>query len=224
MIAFLDQCAARYGFCWAVQSIDQVRQELEAQGEDYAQSILSETERALYGRFVIAKRKVEWLAGRIACKMAFARHDISLAHSGGQRAISVLSDEARAPYILGYPSLTLSLSHAHAYAVAVLADFAIGVDVEKIEPRPPALARYFCCPQEQRFLEGHGRDPGQQEAAMTLFWTRKEAVAKFLRIGGRLDFRCVNGLHDEVVLKGLYPRGIRLLSDQSDGYCVSLAM
>jgi phosphopantetheinyl transferase len=57
----------------------------------------------------------------------------------GVRHFSVLNDGAGAPFIAEHPELTLSLSHSHDYAVAVIAHDAIGIDIEKIEPRPLAL-------------------------------------------------------------------------------------
>ena len=244
MIAFLQQQAQRFGFQYAVQRIDTVGDALRAQGDRYAAAILSAEEQQRFSRPVVHKRKLEWLAGRIAAKRALADYAGIMDWPQAARHFSVLNDGAGAPFIGEYPELTLSLSHSHDYAVAVIAHGAIGIDIEKVEPRPMALAHYFCCAQERDFIEQEGdpqkgdpQEGGPQEGDhwkggpldrrdvdLTLLWCRKEAVAKYLRLGGRLAFAQLNVLDDDLSLPDLCARSIRLLSAERDGYAIALAL
>jgi 4'-phosphopantetheinyl transferase EntD len=223
MIVFLQRQAQAYRFHYAIQRIDAVSAALDSDGDRFA-SILSEAERNLFARPTVYKRKVEWLAGRLAAKRAFASYHAVLDWAAEARHISVLNDVARAPFFAECPELTLSLSHSHDYAVAVVAERAIGIDIEKIERRPTALARYFCCAEEQHFLEEEGLQGSQWDVHVTLLWCRKEAVAKCLRLGGKLAFAHINTLDDALSLPDLCPQTIRLSSAQGEGYAMALAL
>jgi 4'-phosphopantetheinyl transferase EntD len=224
MIAFLQQQAQRFGFQYAVQRIDAVGDALRAQGDRYAAAILSAEEQQRFSRPVVHKRKLEWLAGRIAAKRALAGYAGIIDWPQGARHFSVLNDDAGAPFFSEYPELTLSLSHSHDYAVAVIAHDAIGIDIEKVEPRPMALAHYFCCAQERGFIEQESGRLDRLDVDLTLLWCRKEAVAKYLRLGGRLAFAQINVLDDDLSLPDLCARRIRLLSAERDGYAIALAL
>jgi phosphopantetheinyl transferase len=224
MIAFLQKSAQAYRFHYAIQRIDALGAALDSGADHLSVSILSEAERSLFARPTIRKRQVEWLAGRMAAKRALASYLAAFDWVAEARCISVLNDSAHAPFFAEHPELSLSLSHSHDYAVAVVAESAIGVDVEKIERRPKALARYFCCAEEQLFLEREGAQADQWDAQLTLLWCRKEAVAKCVRLGGKLPFARVNTLDDALSLPELCPETILLSSAQTDGYAMALAV
>jgi len=122
------------------------------------------------------------------------------------------------PYIVNHPELQVSISHSHEYAVAVIAPFKIGIDIEKIEPRPDSLAHYFCSQEERAELE---KEPMQKDELMTFFWSRKEAVSKFLHLGGKLNFKQISTVNDEIEIS---QERIRLISGECEGYWVSIAI
>jgi phosphopantetheinyl transferase len=164
------------------------------------------------------------LGGRLAAKEALARAGVSARDSADAGPLSVLAGENRAPYVRGRPGTNVSISHSYEYAVAVVAPFRIGVDLEKIEPRPASLAEYFCSPAERRRLATGCGSKEESDALITFLWSRKEALAKFFEEGGRLPFSALDTLEDIVRVEGRVPSGVRLVSGTADGYCITIAL
>jgi phosphopantetheinyl transferase len=221
--AFLQENGRRFGFSSAVQDTAEVAANLDAEGDAYAATIVTDEERLLFGRLRVHKRRVEWLAGRIAAKRAFGRLSALRGDFAAVPQISVLSRANRAPYIDAFPELRVSISHSHDYAVAVIAPFGIGVDIEKTEPRPRGLAEYFFSTEEQVLLDGM-TEPARRHELVTLLWSRKEALSKFLLRGGELAFRELNVIPDRVCVTGRFPGWVRLVSGTPAGYCLTLAL
>jgi len=217
MQEFLETNAQKFGFFYRIQSIAELALLLDEKGDEYASPVLNDDEFEIFKKFKIKKRKVEWLSGRIAAKQAFANYTASLHCTNRILNISILNNKARAPYITDHPELYLSISHSFEYAVAVVAPFKIGIDIEKIEPRPDALANYFCSQEERAVLE---QEPMRKDELMTFFWSRKEAVSKFLGLGGKLNFKQISTVNDEVEVS---QEKIRLVSGMSGGYWISIA-
>ena len=91
----------------------------------------------------------------------------------------------------------VSIAHAGrgggAVGAAGLADRPVGVDVETIRPRHPALWRRILRDDERGVLDALG---GPTDAAQTLLWSMKEAVLKGQRTGlraGALSVRLTLG-------------------------------
>lgn len=224
MREFLNQNARAFGFFYGLQSTSELAAHLDVQGDGLAAFVLSDDEYAVFAQLPLTKRRNEWLSGRMAAKRAFAQCSAALETAPTLAEIVVLNGQSRAPFILGYPHLTLSISHSSEYAVAVIAPFSIGVDIEKIEHRPVSLMDYFFCRDEQHFIERECQVPEERDATITHLWSRKEAVAKFLRMGGALDFKRTNVLNDHVCVRGVSDARIRLVSGIRSGYSISLAL
>ena len=218
MQKFLETNAQKFGFFFGIQSIADVASLFNKKGDDFASSVLNDDEFQIFKRFKIKKRKVEWLSGRVAAKQAFACYTASLHNTNEISKTSILNNQERAPYIVNYPELHISISHSHEYAVAVIAPFKIGIDIEKIEPRPDALAQFFCSQEERAMLE---KESMRRYEWMTFFWSRKEAVSKFLQLGGKLNFKKISTVNDEVEVS---QEKIRLVSGECDGYRISIAI
>jgi phosphopantetheinyl transferase len=221
MREFLERQSTLLGFHFGIASVPEVAARYDEEGDRYVASLLTGEEQEQFRRFRVRKRKVEWLAGRAAAKSAFARYARSVRTGDPSEPVSVLNDRDRAPFIQDHAEVQLSITHSHGYAVAVVAPFEIGVDLERIERRPLSLTHYFFSDEEQELAsEGEG-DSQARDELITRIWSRKEAVSKFLKRGGSLDFKELNVVDDEVECS----RGrIRVLSAEKDGYCISLAM
>ena len=138
-----------------------------------AEEFLTTLELKQYKHFAVEKRAQEWLAGRYAVKqlaseffnLPFKKMQVKNAQSG----VPILQAE-------GGNHLTISISHRGEYATAAisLTGDLIGVDVEKIEPRPEGWAdQYFT--KEELIAD--------DEAYLTELWAKKEAVLKLLGLG-----------------------------------------
>jgi 4'-phosphopantetheinyl transferase len=154
---------------------------------------LSPAERGRYGNLKTPKRKLEWLAGRIAAKRLiretrFAAERAIVPYA----AISILADELGAPevYIVGEQSTGPRISIAHSAGVAAAfrapeTGVRPGIDVEEVVKRDPGFARDFFTETEQT----RAAASVEPDAQLTSIWAVKEAVLKALGIGARVDLR-----------------------------------
>ena len=150
---------------------------------------LNAAERAGYaGMSPLAQR--QWIMGRVAVKDAVRN---LLWRSGAGKLypgqVTVGNDEAGRPWARGPEGEAYAVSLAHsgsvAAAIAVPGDGTVGIDVEPVTDRGPAVVDTALTPAERELLD---RLPGTDRAeAFTRLWTAKEAVAKAL--GGGLAGR-----------------------------------
>ncbi len=169
-----------------------------------ASEILTEAEVALLCSFGAAKRRREWLGGRVALKSLVLRH---LEQSKlTPRDVVVTRAESGAPdlHIDAVTDLPpkISVSHSHGRVVALLLDGhaggRIGVDVERIAPRKSAFLDRVLGKGERRDVFAPGVVLDDE---VTLRWSLKEAAAKSM---GR-------GLFD------ISPREIEIVRVERDG-------
>ncbi len=156
---------------------------------------LAPSERATLARLSVAKRRREWLAGRVAAKeLVRRRHRIS--GEGALRRIEIVV-QREGPH-KGKPSyridelpgpFDLSISHSGDRAVAALASTPheyIGIDIEQIEARGESFEALALSSAERALvarLDGEDRS-----VAVTQRWVLKEALSKALGAGLRLRF------------------------------------
>jgi phosphopantetheine--protein transferase-like protein len=168
---------------------------------------LSASERAAYDT-LSPRRRRQWLAGRVAAKDAVRAW---LQRERGIEAVwpqefTVVNDEAGAPRLRANVTATLpqdlqvSLAHKGKLAVAIVGERAVGIDLERIEPREPGFLEMAFSSPELVLLAGP--DP---DTEYTRGWVAKEVVAKAAGTGlqGRPrdyvieardgDCLCVNG-------------------------------
>jgi 4'-phosphopantetheinyl transferase len=113
-----------------------------------------------------------------------------LARRTGQAAGSlVLEDESgEAPRLAGNVwQLHFNVSHSYDWAVVAVADFPIGVDVERVDTGQDwdGIADIMFHPEEREQLRQAHRD--QRTLGFFTTWTRKEAYLKAIGAGLRLD-------------------------------------
>ena len=138
---------------------------------------LTPAELERYAGIKVAKKRREWLAGRIAAKrligkVLLERNALIEKTTDGVPFVRIESDR--------WP---LSISHSGEWAVAAISNSStpapIGVDIEKIEARDPAWLDIAFHPSENA--------KALNVVELTRLWTRKEAVSKFLGVGLSID-------------------------------------
>jgi 4'-phosphopantetheinyl transferase len=147
---------------------------------------LNGSERAVLARLAVAKRRSDWRLGRWTAKsLVAAVLDVPV------DSVEVRAAEDGSPDALVDGAATgwsLSLSHRDGVAIAAMTQLPtrVGIDLETLETRSDAFVREWLSSDEQATLpiDRHARD-----LHVLRCWTGKEASAKVLREGLRLDVR-----------------------------------
>jgi 4'-phosphopantetheinyl transferase len=152
---------------------------------------LSPAERVSQQRFVVAKRRADWRAGRWYAKSLLAEV------SGLPReciGVVARSDENGFPLVEGFGRVApgVSISHCEGMAMAVVAPAGIpvGCDLERIARRADRFAADWFTRAEQRRLQDS--PPSVRDEMTTLTWCVKEAALKAVGEGLRVDTREVD--------------------------------
>jgi 4'-phosphopantetheinyl transferase len=162
---------------------------------DLPTGVLTLAEQAYYARLQSEARRQDWLLGRWTGKR-LVQAVIGAAYP--LEAIEILPADDGAPLVrVGRvngtedtaahpqpPALSLSLSHSHGHALGALVEGAgvpLGVDIERVAPRPAGFVEDFFGREETALVEsvpGTGR-----ETLITAIWSAKEAALKAVRVG-----------------------------------------
>jgi 4'-phosphopantetheinyl transferase len=141
------------------------------------------------------KRRTEYLTRRWAAKAAVA-HRVGLPTDAASLArIAVRNAASGAPevYVDGQPvGLGISLTDRAGWAVCLVgtAPWAVGCDLELVEPRSPGFVRDFLTEAEQQVVLSAGSEVDRHLAA-NLIWSAKESALTVLQTGLRRDTRSV---------------------------------
>lgn len=131
--------------------------------------VLHPVEEEMY-KTMSTSRKADFLKGRYAIKSILNDTSANL-----MSHVLIAAASSGKPYAPSDPKLFCSISHSDGYAAAaVSAQVAIGVDIEKIKVRHPALLRSISDAEEIERLSLIY----PSEIITTVLWTIKEATAK----------------------------------------------
>jgi phosphopantetheinyl transferase len=185
---------------------------LDALHADAITTWLTPRERLVVEGFHYEKRRTEWLLGRLAAKRLVCDllrdrlsrkvnpSDIEVwRRSSG--APMLLSADDFLPWPIGSP-LPIELSLSHSDGAILCGAFwqtgqsssvpRLGVDVERVDPRPPDLFRDYFTESEHRYCQD-AQGVVRDELA-TLIWSGKESTLKALEKGLTVDTRAVTCL------------------------------
>lgn len=145
-----------------------------------AEAALTPAEREAFARYTFPKRRMDWLLGRWASKLAAAD-----ACGCAPDAVGVAYAEKNRPVLVAdLPSLAgwhLTLTHGHGRAAAIVAPGPVGVDLEAMREVPGNGWRFFLSePERAKVLAGEFGPHGE-----IVYWALKEAAYKAL--GGETD-------------------------------------
>ncbi len=179
------------------RTIEAALAELEAEGGDIEAQVTPE-DLAAHDRLRARRRRGEWLAARMAAKSL--GRDWLLARFGRAPALHdliIVKDVHGAPSLVLRGELAetlgprvlpaLSLAHSEGVAIAALSlvgGTRVGIDIERIAPRPAGFAETWLSAAEQELpiaaLDGRA---ASEEAHITALWCIKEATTKALGLG-----------------------------------------
>jgi len=118
-------------------------------------------------------RMADHLSGRLALRQAYADLRADRSWTAKHAAIGHRADGR--PYVRAEPDLHCSISHSHRLGVAAVSLAPVGIDIETILPRDPALLAYVAEETEAAALRELVESPAE---LLTVIWTLKEAAAK----------------------------------------------
>ncbi|MDP4180222.1 MAG: 4'-phosphopantetheinyl transferase superfamily protein [Bacillota bacterium] len=225
----LDKISSKYGFEFCVVDMKEIEKRINSEF-DLAQEMpidvglaLSNAEKAHLYSIKLQKNRIQWIAGRYAVKSALFKYKLLSGSFMDLSCIDILKGADSAPYIPQYPNITVSITHSFPYCIGIVSERKIGVDIENIFMPDDSLIQYFYTDNEKAVLKDKCCLKDYSEKAV-IFWTRKEAVSKLLKLGMQLNFKKLDTSSDSIFLN--YENGInvKLISFCCDCFCASLAV
>jgi phosphopantetheinyl transferase len=155
--------------------------------ERLAEDFLSECESAEWANFRSVKRRKEWFSARWALKKILLDHN----RIESPLQCQIEKDRFGCPrlrvgYGQSYMTMSCSISHKDGFASVCLSwisEKKLGIDLETITYRPFKLRRVFVNDED------HLEDDNEPVIYYTILWACKEAAAKAMGLGMRLDFK-----------------------------------
>jgi 4'-phosphopantetheinyl transferase len=192
---------------WLIQSIDAHPSLSQGAAPD---GLLSFSEQQRLATFTVAKRRRDWLLGRLTAKRLLQSYVAQCTGAWLPLDTFIIgSDPDGAPHVIGdwrleigdreknlqspISNLELSISHSNGYAFCAISDcagLAIGADIERIAPRAPEFAADYFTSAE--LAQVAASPANERDATVTLIWSAKEAALKALRLGLTVDTRRVS--------------------------------
>lgn len=180
------------------------------ESEELADFSLAPAEAAVFSGFRLAKRRTEWLAGRIAAKSA--AFNLLAASDRDFKRLTVFADEHGRPMLQnacsGESQLPeISISHSGSQVVAVAAWQPCGIDVQEITPQLGRVRERFAIRSEEEVLSSIVGDGDQMLLGLGLLWTAKEALRKVfgvLPLPGFHEFSLARAAGDPQRMAELY--------------------
>ena len=100
-------------------------------------------------------------------------------------ALTISRHDKGKPYLPDYPSFHFNQSDSGEWMAIGTSDSEIGIDIEKIKPRPyqDLLNRWFLPDERKSVEEIETRIPGKALAEFIRLWTCKESLLKYIGCG-----------------------------------------
>lgn len=148
-------------------------------------SMLSTEEEQRLAAFSLAKRRREWLTGRICAKLAlegFLHQFSAPAPVFPFAQVEIRNQPSGRPYFYSadhsLPAFVdLSISHSRNYAIALVADSPCGIDIQRNDPTLERISEKFCRPKELSLIR-NSLPEALKINILALLWAAKEAARK----------------------------------------------
>lgn len=168
--------------------------ELNGNEREDAELWLTGEELAQLDHYTFAKRKGEWLSGRICAKQA----TIDLLKINGAteipraREFSIVSSQSGRPFLnlnrmpVNARTIDISISHSHDMAVGLAGHGRCGIDIQYLSETLFRVKHRFCADIEAVILD---QLPADELTQLGLLWVAKEAIRKCLSKTRIVGFR-----------------------------------
>ena len=229
--SFLHNTAKKYEFSYELINLRRFMREVFGKDKN-VWGVFSEVERTIINKYENPKKRIQWMAGRYAGKMAikkiFAKGDNTDIANIDATKISIKNGLNSAPFIEGYPQLNISISHSYPYCLTLVSRNRIGVDIENtISIVEPMLKLYYTINEINEINKliqlNNNNDKSEADFLATLYWTRKEAISKLQKVGMNMDFSKIDTVQEVTILQGLSIEKVRTVSIQNEHCSLSLA-
>ena len=155
-------------------------------------SWLSRGERDIVSAMRFPKRRNDWRLGRWTAKLAVCAYQMKEYCQLSSLEIRAAADGApEAFWDDGSENVSVSISHSGDRSLCVVGprNFAVGCDLEWIEPREESLIQDYFTPEEIALSK---KTPeAERDFVSNLIWSAKETTLKILREGLRRDTRSI---------------------------------
>lgn len=201
-----------------------IPQGLNGAETEVAEFWLTDEERTQLGHYTFAKRKEEWLSGRICAKQA----TIELLKSNGHsepfcaRDFSIISNSSGRPFLnmkslpFNSADIDISISHSDNMAVGLAGHGRCGIDVQVLSETLFKVKHRFCADVETAILDQISAD---ERVQLGLLWVAKEAVRKCFsetRIVGFRELKLAHATEDHGYYLLQFQTGLEGISLSSD--------
>ncbi len=229
--SFLQNTAKKYEFSYEIINLRRFMREVFGKDKN-VWGVFSEVERTIINKYENPKKRIQWMAGRYAGKMAtkkfFAKGDNTDIANIDVAKISIKNGLNSAPFIEEYPQLNISISHSYPYCLTLVSRNRIGVDIENtISLFEPMLKLYYTINEINEINKlsqlNNNNDKSEADFLATLYWTRKEAISKLQKVGMNMDFSKIDTVQEVTTLQGLSIEKVRTVSIQNEHCSLSLA-
>ncbi len=213
-IEYLNEKGQELDFSFGIKSISDTGRNIN---NNKFSGSLTVKEAQIFNSLKINKRKIDWLAGRLAAKEALMSH-FNIEYIP---YFSILNNIDRSPYIEGNTHLTLSISHSSDLAIALISKNNIGIDVEKIVDHNRLLLKYYFTNTETHQIKKRNYKVDVDES-ITKYWTRKEAVSKYLKLGMNINFNTLDTVPDQIRIDN--QKYVKIVSEKISNHYLSIAI
>ena len=194
----------RKGIVCSMIDIASVRSRMAADGERVYHSFLAPAELSYVKNMKIAKRRADFICGRIAGKRAVKRlidndrNGMPVTRERRSESVDIEIRRTRtgAPRVFfnNEPArVRVSISHSPCYAASAACNGeeyrGIGIDLEKIEPRDTSLLAVAFSTNEISAMRERALKSGGMDMQITRYWSMKEAVLKSMGAGLNIDLK-----------------------------------
>ena len=148
-------------------------------------SLLNPKEISVANNYKLAKRRIEFITGRICAKMAIQNYQGLCSpplSPAALREIEIAAGTDGRPFVrgqtpLGNPIPEISITHSRDFAGAIASQFHCGIDIQRSEMKLERVKEKYCTTAENQLLQNSL--PNEEPLALlTILWSTKEAVKK----------------------------------------------